>query len=92
LVGNDACHGPHLGARGARVVGHGLKHLGGADDGLASQVAQGNHHLLGKEDLLGGDLDTCATLHVMVTFESGASRQHRIYSNRIFAMDMAAFK
>lgn len=45
----------------ARVVRHGLEHLSGTDDGLALDVALGNHHLLGDEYLGGGDLDTKVT-------------------------------
>lgn len=36
-------------------------HLCGADDGLPSSVAPTNHHLLGKEDLLCGDLNAQIT-------------------------------
>jgi hypothetical protein len=42
----------------ARVVDHGLQHLGGADDGLAGNVAHGDHLLLRAENLRGRDLDT----------------------------------
>lgn len=48
----------HLSASGAVVLDHGLEHLGGADDGLASQVALRNHHLLADGHGLGGDLNT----------------------------------
>ena len=50
-----------LSTGGAGVVGHGLEHLSGADDGLALDVALGDHHLLGDEHLGGGDLDTEVT-------------------------------
>jgi hypothetical protein len=40
---------------------HGLEHLGGTDDGLAGNVALGDHHLLGHEDLRRRDLDTEVT-------------------------------
>lgn len=43
------------------VLDHALEHLGGADDGLASKVAHGNHLLLGGEHLSGGDLNTKVT-------------------------------
>ena len=46
---------------GARVVCHGLEHLGSANDGLSSNVALGDHHLLGDEDLAGRNLDTQVT-------------------------------
>ena len=36
---------------------HGLEHLGGNNDGLASLVALRDHHLLCQEDLAGGDLN-----------------------------------
>lgn len=45
----------------ARVVCHGLEHLCGGDDGLSSNVALGDHHLLGNEYLAGRDLDTKIT-------------------------------
>jgi hypothetical protein len=48
----------NLSTGGAGVVGHALEHLGGGDDGLAGNVALGDHHLLGDEDLGGRDLDT----------------------------------
>lgn len=48
----------NLGTSGTGVVCHGLQHLGGTDDGLALDVALGDHHLLGKEHLGGGDLNT----------------------------------
>lgn len=44
-----------------RVVGHGLQHLGGTDDGLALDVALGDHHLLGDEDFRSRDLDSQVT-------------------------------
>lgn len=51
----------NLSTGGARVVCHGLEHLSGANNGLALDVALGNHHLLGDEHLGGGDLDTQVT-------------------------------
>ena len=51
----------NLSTGGAGVVGHALEHLGGANDGLAGNVALGDHHLLGDEDLRGRDLDTEVT-------------------------------
>lgn len=51
----------NLGAGWARVVGHALQHLGGANDGLAGHVALGDHHLLGNEHLGWWDLDTKVT-------------------------------
>ncbi len=56
-VGNGIANVANLGAGRAGVLDHGLEHLGGADDGLASQVAHGNHLLLGGKDLGGGNLD-----------------------------------
>ena len=40
---------------------HGLEHLSRDDNGLASDVALGNHHLLGEEHLAGRDLNTQIT-------------------------------
>lgn len=57
-VENSVGNVRNLSTSGAGVVGHGLEHLSGADDGLASDVALGDHHLLGNEDLGGGDLNT----------------------------------
>lgn len=51
----------NLSTSGAGVVCHGLQHLSGANDGLALDVALGDHHLLGDEDLGSGDLDTQVT-------------------------------
>jgi hypothetical protein len=51
----------NLSTGGAGVVGHALEHLGGGNDGLAGDVALGDHHLLGDEDLGGRDLDTEVT-------------------------------
>lgn len=51
----------NLSTGGAGVVCHRLEHLSGADDGLALDVALGDHHLLGNEHLGGGDLDTKIT-------------------------------
>ncbi|KAI3479451.1 hypothetical protein L1887_58469 [Cichorium endivia] len=51
----------NLGTRGAVVDDHRLEHLRGADDGLAGDVALGDHHLLGHEHLGSGDLDTKVT-------------------------------
>ena len=45
----------------ARVVCHGLEHLCGGDNRLSGNVALGDHHLLGDEDLAGRDLDTKVT-------------------------------
>ena len=42
----------------ARVVGHALEHLSSANDRLAGNVALGDHHLLGDEDLGRWDLNT----------------------------------
>lgn len=47
-----------LGSGGSGVVGHGIEHLGGTDDGLSGQVTLGDQLLLGNENLGGGDLDT----------------------------------
>lgn len=52
-----------------------MSDLGSAGNGLASPVAAADHHLLGQEDLLSGDLDaqvaagdhdTVAGLHDLV--------------------------
>lgn len=51
----------NLGASGPGVLDHALKHLGGADDGLASHVAHGDHLLLGSKHLSSGNLDTEVT-------------------------------
>lgn len=51
----------NLSTGGAGVVGHGLEHLGGANDGLAGDVALGDHHLLGDEDLGRRNLNTQVT-------------------------------
>lgn len=56
-VGDGVANVANLGAGRARVLDHGLEHLGGANDGLASQVAHGNHFLLGGENLGSGNLD-----------------------------------
>lgn len=50
-----------LGTSGTGVLDHGLEHLGGADDGLASKVAHGDELLLGSKHLGGGNLDTKVT-------------------------------
>lgn len=47
----------HLRTSRPGIVRHGLEHLRGADDRLALDVALGDHHLLGDEDLGSGDLD-----------------------------------
>lgn len=60
-VGDGVADVGDLGAGWARVVDHGLEHLGGADDGLAGHVAHGDHLLLGGEDFGGGDLDAEVT-------------------------------
>lgn len=57
-VEDGVTHIGHLGSGGSRVVGHGVQHLGGTDDGLAGQVALGDKLLLGNEHLGSGDLDT----------------------------------
>lgn len=54
-------HVGHLGASRARVICHGLEHLGGTDDRLALDVTLGDHHLLGDEDLGSRNLDTEVT-------------------------------
>lgn len=38
-----------------------LKHLSGDDNGFSNNIALGNHHLLGEEDLAGRNLDTQIT-------------------------------
>jgi len=40
------------------TYGHRFEHLSSADDGLSGEVALGDHHLLGHEDLRGRDFDT----------------------------------
>ena len=45
--------GGDLSTGGPRVLGHGLEHLGGTNDGLANQIAVGDHVLLGDEHLAG---------------------------------------
>ena len=50
-----------LGTGWARVVDHGLEHLGGTDDWLARHVAHGNHLLLGSEHLGCWDFNTQIT-------------------------------
>lgn len=51
----------NLGTSGPGVLDHALKHLSSADNGLASDVAHGNHLLLRSEHLSGGNLDTQVT-------------------------------
>lgn len=60
--------------------------LGGAGDGLASPVAASDHHLLGQEDLLSGDLDAqvaagdhdaVAGLHDLVESARGGQKKKR---------------
>jgi len=60
----------HFSACRAWIVRHGLEHLCRANDGLASDVALCDHHLLCDEDLAGGDLDTEVTTshHDAVSF------------------------
>eukprot|EP01139_Manchomonas_bermudensis_P026266 Amastigsp_a849353_34.p2 type:complete len:364 gc:universal Amastigsp_a849353_34:418-1509(+) len=59
-VGDVCC----LGACGARVAYHRVKHLGGCDDGLASNIALPDHSLLLVAHVLDGDLDAeVATCH-----------------------------
>lgn len=48
----------HLRTSRARVIRHGLQHLRGADHRLTLDVALGDHHLLGEEDLGGRNLNT----------------------------------
>jgi hypothetical protein len=50
-----------LGTGRTRVGDHGLKHLGGSDNVLSSNVGLADHHLLGKEDLFRWDLHTEVT-------------------------------
>jgi hypothetical protein len=57
-VKNGVSNIRNLSTGGAGVVSHRLKHLGSANDGLSSEVALGDHHLLGNEDLGGGDLNS----------------------------------
>lgn len=45
----------------ATTYSHRLEHLGSADDRLARQVAFGDHHLLGDEDLSARDFNTQVT-------------------------------
>lgn len=40
-----------LGARGSRILDHGLEHLRGANHRLAGHVAARNHHLLSQKNL-----------------------------------------
>lgn len=57
-IGNSVADIADLCSGGSGVLDHGLKHLGSADDGLASNVAHGNDLLLGSKHLGGGNLDT----------------------------------
>ena len=50
-----------LGTSRTRIVGHGLQHLRGTDDRLASNVALRDHHLLCDEHLRRRDLNTKVT-------------------------------
>lgn len=50
-----------LGTGWARVVDHGLEHLGSADNWLARHVAHGNHLFLGSKHLSSWDLNTQIT-------------------------------
>jgi len=45
----------------ARSLDHGLKHLGGSDNGLGSNVSLLDHPLLSNEDLFGGNLHAQVT-------------------------------
>lgn len=47
-----------FGTSGSGVLDHGLEHLSGSDYGLAGNVALGDHHLLGQENLLRRNLHT----------------------------------
>lgn len=57
-IGDSVTNIADLGTGRAGVLDHGLEHLSGADDRLASQVAHGNHLLLGGENLSSGNLNT----------------------------------
>lgn len=57
-IGDGVADVADLGTSRTRVLDHGLQHLGSADDWLASDVAHGNHLLLGSKDLGGRNLDT----------------------------------
>jgi len=50
-----------LSTGGARSLDHGLKHLGGSDNGLGSNVGLLDHPLLSDEDLFGWDLHAQVT-------------------------------
>ena len=60
-----------LSTGGAGVLDHRLEHLGGSDDGLASNVGLTDHVLLGEENLLGRDLHTKITTGNHDTISSG---------------------
>ena len=55
---------PYLGTGGARVLGHTLEHLRGADGGLAREVALGQDLLGGQKHPLGRDLNTAQVVQV----------------------------
>lgn len=57
-IGDGVANVANLSTGSTGVLDHGLEHLGGTDDGLASQVAHGNQLLLGSKHLGGGNLDT----------------------------------
>lgn len=65
-----------LSAGWARVVNHRLQHLGGADNGLAGNVAHGNHLLLGGKHLSSWDLNTQITTsnHDTISFLQDLSK------------------
>lgn len=56
-VKNRVRHIGNFRASRSGIVGHGLKHLSGADDGLAFDVAFRNHHLLSNENFSRWNLD-----------------------------------
>ena len=56
-VQDGICHVARLSPGRPGLLHHGLEHLGGADDGLSSTVALGDHRLLRDEHLLCWDLN-----------------------------------
>lgn len=56
-VGDGISDIADFGTGWARVIDHRLEHLGGADDGLSSDVAHGDHLLLSSKHLSCGDLN-----------------------------------
>lgn len=60
-VSDGVANVANLSTSGSGVLDHALEHLGGANDGLAGNVAHGNHLLLGSKHLGGGNLDTQVT-------------------------------